>query len=197
MYESQVVSVLMYNCGSWSAPKHIMSKLNTCQRKHLRTTLNICWPTGVISNKELYRRCQVVPITERVRKARWTLLGHILRMEDNSPAALALRFAVNSSDMYKGCRGRPRINLFNTLQGELKDRHNIELKFNNDLDELKLLASDRLVWCGEICLNMMSALDDVFFVECLPAGLISFSGCHLIYGYWEISVQCYIRRNVS
>ena len=67
-------------------------------------------------------------------------------MEDNSPAALALRFAVNSSDMYKGRRGRPRINLFNTLQGELKDRHNIELKSNNDLDELKLLASDRLVW---------------------------------------------------
>ena len=146
VYEAQVVSVLMYNCGSWSAPKHIMSKLDTCQRKHLRTILNICWPTGVISNKELYRRCQVVPITERVRKARWTLLGHILRMEDNSPAALALRFAVNSSDMYKGRRGRPRINLFNTLQGELKDRHNIELKSNNDLDELKLLASDRLVW---------------------------------------------------
>ena len=29
VYEAQVLSVLMYNCGSWSALKHVLSKLDT------------------------------------------------------------------------------------------------------------------------------------------------------------------------
>ena len=106
VYEAQVVSVLLYNCGCWSAPKNVLSKLDTCSRKHLRRILNIHWPKGVISNKELYRRCNAVPITERVRKARWTLLGHILRMDDNCPPVLALRFALTSGDLYTYRHGR-------------------------------------------------------------------------------------------
>ena len=145
VYEAQVVSVLLYNCGCWSAPKHIMSKLDTCQRRHLRRILNVSWPTGVISNRELYRRCQAVPITERVRKSRWTLLGHILRMDDNCPPVLALRFAVTSDNLYKGRRGRPRINLLNTIQADLRE-HGIMLKSVNDFDILRLLALDKARW---------------------------------------------------
>ena len=69
VYDAQVTSVLLYNCSSWSAPRHVMEKLNTCHRKHLRNICNIYWPTGVISNRELYRRCATIPITERVRKS--------------------------------------------------------------------------------------------------------------------------------
>ena len=58
VYEAQVVSVLLYNCACWSAPKHVLSKLDTCQRRHLRRICNVYWPKGVISNTELYRHCQ-------------------------------------------------------------------------------------------------------------------------------------------
>ena len=122
-----------------------MSKLDICQRKHLRRILNISWPTGIISNRELYRRCQTVPITERVRKSRWTLLGHILRMDDNCPPVLALRFALTANTLYKGRRGRPRINLLNTIQADLKE-HNIELKCINDFDNLRSFALDKARW---------------------------------------------------
>ena len=145
VYEAQVVSVLLYNCGTWSAPKHVMSKLDTCHRRHLRRICNICWPTGVMSNRELYRRCQAISITERVRKARWTLLGHILRMDDNSPAALSIRFAITSADIYRGRRGRPRMNLLSTIQNDLKE-HDIALKTVGDLDAVKMLARDRVLW---------------------------------------------------
>ncbi len=63
VYDAQVVSVLLYNCSSWSAPKNVVAKLDTCHRKHLRRICNIYWPNGVISNRELYRRCGVIPIT--------------------------------------------------------------------------------------------------------------------------------------
>ena len=152
-YEAQVVSVLVYNCGCWSAPKHVLSKLDTCHRKHLRRICNIYWPTGVISNKELYRRCQAIPMTERVRKARWTLLGHILRMDDNCPPVLAIRFAITSAEQHRGRRGRPRINLFSTIEVDLKE-HNLSLKTVADLDNIKQLAMNRVLWR-----NMFKAVD--------------------------------------
>ena len=144
VYEAQVISVLLYNCSSWSAPKHVIEKLNVCQRKHLRTICNIYYP-GIISNRELYRRCETVPITERVRKARWTLLGHILRMDDNSPASLALRYAITSSDSFRGRRGRPRTNLLSIIQTDLEE-HSINLRNEEHLLELKLLAYNRTQW---------------------------------------------------
>ena len=144
VYEAQVVSVLLYNCGCWSAPKHVLFKLDVCHRTHLRRICNISWP-GVISNEELYRRCNAIPITERVRKARWTLLGHVLRMDDNCPAVLALRYAITSADLYKGRVGRPRVNLFNTIQNDLKV-HNKYLKTVDDFDEIRVLAHDRVLW---------------------------------------------------
>ena len=145
VYDAQVVSVLLYNCSSWSAPKNVMTKLDTCHRKHLRRICNIYWPKGVISNRELYRRCGVYPITERVRKARWTLFGHTLRMDDNCPASLSLRYAVDSSEFLKGRRGRPRANLFTTLVNDLKE-HDIRLKNLDDLHDIKCLAYNRVLW---------------------------------------------------
>ena len=119
--------------------------LNTCHRKHLRSICNIYWPSGVISNKELYRRCDTIPITERVRQSRWTLLGHILRSDDNTPASLALRFAISSVEHLRGRVGRPRSNLLNTIQNDLKE-HSIELKNIDDLENLKFKAHDRVAW---------------------------------------------------
>ena len=145
VYDAQVVSVLLYNCSSWSAPQSVMVKLDTCHRKHLRKILNIYWPTGVISNIELYRRCGAFPITERVRKARWTLFGHVLRMDDNCPASLALRYAVSSLEYLRGRRGRPRSNLFSTLVNDLSE-HSLSIKTVQDLSDLRLIASDRATW---------------------------------------------------
>ena len=145
VYDAQVVSVLLYNCSSWAAPQDVMEKLNTCHRKHLRSILNIKWPKGVISNVELYRRCGVRPILERVRRARWTLFGHILRMDENIPASLALRYAVSTAKTMKGRVGRPRCNLFGFIVADLRE-HSIELKDVNDLNNLRDIAANRSAW---------------------------------------------------
>ena len=44
VYEAQIVSIMMYNCGSWSPTAKSLEKLDICHRKHLRTLLNIRWP---------------------------------------------------------------------------------------------------------------------------------------------------------
>ena len=60
LYDSLVVSVLLYNC--------------------------CCWASS-ISNKALYARTQTRPLSERVEKARWTMLGHVLRSDNDTPVA--------------------------------------------------------------------------------------------------------------
>ena len=117
IYEAQVISLLMYGSCSWAAPKHKLEKLNICHRCHLRSILNVRWP-HVMSNKTLYKTCEVIPLTDRVDIARWTMLGHVLRLSENSPAAVTLTFSVD------GCpnssrRGRHQMNLFNTIKSDL------------------------------------------------------------------------------
>lgn len=144
IYEAQVVSVILYNACSWAAPKHIIEKLNICHRKHLRHILNYRWP-HIISNKNLYKRCETTPLSERVELSRWRMLGHILRSPENSPASLALSFALAEGLNFKSRRGRHQMNLFNTIRIDLNKR-GIELNNIVDLFELRILAKNRNAW---------------------------------------------------
>ena len=89
LYEAQVVSVMMYNCNSWCATKQMRDKLDVTHRKHLRIILNYRWPNGVISNRTLYGRCNVEPLSNRIDSMRWKMFGHILRSNDTTPAILS------------------------------------------------------------------------------------------------------------
>ena len=114
LYEALVTPVLLYNCNSWAAPDNILKKLDVCQRKHLRRILNTTYP-HVITNRDLYARCGVSPLTERVAKSRWKMLGHILRSDCNSPPQLALSFAVESMNSMRGRLGRHQMNIFKCI----------------------------------------------------------------------------------
>jgi hypothetical protein len=93
IYEAQVVSILLYNCGTWAASQTTLEKLDITHRKHLRRILNIRWP-GVSSNKSTYQRCNAEPLSTRVAVSRWRLLGHILRGDKDVPAYLSILFAI-------------------------------------------------------------------------------------------------------
>ncbi|KAL5247145.1 hypothetical protein ACHWQZ_G019116 [Mnemiopsis leidyi] len=144
VYEAQVVSVIMYNASCWAAPAAVMEKLDICHRKHLRAIMNVRYPS-TISNKTLYLRCNTCPLSERVQRARWKLLGHVLRSPENSPAQSALCFVVNQVTILPGRRGRHRINLFDVLKSDLKNR-DISLNDYSDILNLRMLASDRKRW---------------------------------------------------
>ena len=50
------------------------------------------------------------------------MFGHILRSNENTPAQLALLFAVESSELFVGRLGRPRMNIFSDLANDIMDR---------------------------------------------------------------------------
>ena len=144
LYEALVVSVLLYNCNSWAAPKNVIEKVDICHRKHLRKILRIYYP-ATISNVHLYKRCNTRPLSEKIAKARWTMLGHVLRSESNSPARVALHFAIESMSTMRGRVGRHQCNLLKTIKCDLNERK-IKLVNTNDLYNLYFLASDREHW---------------------------------------------------
>ena len=130
VYEAMVVSVMMYNCSSWAATKDTLKKLDVCHRKHLRKIINVKWPQ-TISNDKLYEICNTKCLSERVRLARWKMLGHILRSPDNTPAALSLVHAIKGS-VAKKRRGSHKANLLKVLRDDMKsmpiDRTSVYVK---------------------------------------------------------------------
>ena len=103
VYEAQVVSTM--HCTIRLAGQHqnvylIYQNLDVTHRRHLRTILNCKWP-HVISNKSLYERCNSRPLSERVHKSRWKMLGHVLRSQENSPSMLAFNIFIDGSTIYK------------------------------------------------------------------------------------------------
>ena len=150
IYEAQVVSILLYNCNSWAAPAASFNYLDVTHRRHLRTILNIKWPTGFIKNSELYKRCNTTPLSARVSAFRWRMLGHTLRGAEDNPAYLSILFAVNAdTDLinFEGRLGRPCLNLLDMIRNDLK-RKNIcnSLRSISDFENLRTIAVNRVEW---------------------------------------------------
>ena len=112
-------------------------------RRHLRSILNYRHPY-IISNKNLYERCNTEPLSARVDRNRWRMLGHVLRGPMNGPAYSSLVFAVNTLQ-YQGRRGRPQSNLFSLILQDLSVRK-IFLNNLHDLSYLRFIAQDRAQW---------------------------------------------------
>ena len=144
IYHAVVVSVMLYNCGSWAAPQSILSTLDKCHRRHLRSILRIHWP-NTISNELLYSRCNTRPLSEMVRESRWRMLGHVLRMPPDTPAQQALQFAVVGAQQFKGRRGRHQTNLLETIRTDLRSV-NRRLAIDSDIARLREEATDRAQW---------------------------------------------------
>ena len=156
LYKSLIKSILLYNCGTWDITKHEEEKLDTHHRRQLRRIIGIKYPTK-ISNTNLYKRCNEIPITHTIMKARWRLFGHILRRERNIPAYKAMQFYFTKNPIHKNFRGKERTSLPTTLARDL-DRlytatfqdhsycRKLKLRTLEDLEHLRTIAQDRNTW---------------------------------------------------
>ena len=67
LFNSNVISVQLYGCQSWRVNKNDMHKLDVFQTKCLRRICNLFW-TNKISNEDLYRRTNSLPISCLIQK---------------------------------------------------------------------------------------------------------------------------------
>ena len=145
LYDALVVSVMIYNGNSWSAPAHVIEKLDTTHRRHLRKILKIQWPKGRISNKNLYERCNTTKISDRIAKYRWTMLGHVLKGVVKIFIYLSMKFAIYMSETVVGRQSCHQMNLFQVIKKDLQPR-GLYLNNLDDSNRLREVAFDRAQW---------------------------------------------------
>ena len=110
--------VLTYNCGTWGLTKKDEEILDTFHRKQLKFLIHKRFP-HIISNTNLYKRCNEYTLSLFILRSRWKRFGHILRLEDQTPAYKTMVFYFEKTDA-KGFRGRPRTTIATTINNDIK-----------------------------------------------------------------------------
>ena len=143
LYCAFILPVLIYNSGTWGLTQRAEQSLDSFHRRQLRTLLGIKWPQR-IRNSALYERCQCESLSSLIRKNRWRLFGHILRLPDNTPAKLSMIHYFKSTE--RKWRGRPRITLPLRLAEDMAAVGAGTLNTIADLRRLEMLSCDRSSW---------------------------------------------------
>ena len=152
LYNALVKPILLYNCGTWGLNKKWLERLDATHRRHLRRLLGVFYPEH-ISNARLYKQCNEEPVSKYIKKARWRLLGHILRLPRDAPAQCALdAYATTAAP---GRRGKHQTGLVTMLKADLETFKNkpsrrvisqIGFDMPAKLTKLRALAQDKDGW---------------------------------------------------
>jgi hypothetical protein len=117
IFKSNVLGVLLYGAESWKVTNAITTRLDVFQTRCLRRILRIFWP-NTISNEELYKRTNTIPLSQEIKRGRWTCIGHVCRMHPTSIPRVALRWTPTG----KRKRGRPKETWRRSVEKEMKEK---------------------------------------------------------------------------
>ena len=138
LYESLVISTLLYGAESWPLSVTQMKKFEAAHHKFQRRLLGITWRDKVrneeIRKKTGSRKLEDIIKERRLRSHRW--LGHVLRMDNSRTARQATHLELRG---YKRKPGRPRKNWADVIKRDL--RH-MDLTW----EEAEELANDKAEW---------------------------------------------------
>ena len=116
IYQSCVLSTLLYGSECWRMIEHDLSKLVSFHTTRLRKILRIFWPWK-ISNDQLLKQTKQEDIPTVITRRRWRWIGHVSQ-EDNANIA---RIAMHWTPEGKCDRGHPKTTWRRTLERELKE----------------------------------------------------------------------------
>ena len=134
LYQSCVLSTLLYGSECWRTTENDLHKLSTFHTKSLRKIQRIFWPQ-TISNQHLLSLCKQDNMATILMRRRWKWIGHVIRREQDNITQTALHWTPDG----KRKRGRPKITWRRTVEGELKTLH-------HTWGSIKTLAHNRQEW---------------------------------------------------
>ena len=144
-----ILPIMLYGSECWALARVDARKVDTLDQWCLRRILDIRW-YHCVSNCEVWRLTEKLPLTSIIQKRRLTMFGHLVRMDESTDARRILT-AVPQSEWRRPV-GRPYTSWMATLNNDLA-QHNltvedaIELALNKPL--WRLLAASRAThwWC--------------------------------------------------
>ena len=135
IFQSNVLSVLLYGCETWKMNEADEHKLDVFVNSCLRKILKIFWPNR-ISNQRLHEITGISKVSMEIRLRKWRYIGHILRKDHNCHERIALRWTPDG----KRRRGRPKETWRRTAERERRT-----LGFNS-WEAAAAVAKDRNRW---------------------------------------------------
>ena len=134
IYQSCVLSTLLYGLECWWMTEQDLSKLASFHTANLRKILRIFWPQK-ISNDQLLRQTKQEDIRTLVNRRRWRWIGHVMRKASNNIARIAMHWTPEG----KRSRGRPKTTWRRTVEKRLRG-------LNYSWSTIEKLAKDRQGW---------------------------------------------------
>ena len=134
LFNSNVISVLLYGCQSWRVNKNDMDKMDVFQTKCLRRICNI-FRLNKISNEDLYIMTNSLPISCQMQEHRMRWLGHVLRMSPDQIPRVTPRWTATR----KRSNGRPKTTWRRYITAELSD-------MGLTIGQTEVIAQDRKRW---------------------------------------------------
>ena len=131
-------------------------------RKQLRQVVGIKWPHR-ISNRNLYRMTGSQEISKTITERRWNLLGHILRLNADTPARKSMRYYFKQRTSQKFL-GRDRTTIVTTINKDIKRSKEEISSFpvtplisSVSLQNIASKARNRKLWAGIVKQVLYSA----------------------------------------
>ena len=107
-FEAYITPIFLYNSELWTLTKTLENQIDSFHRRILRShVLNIRWPK-IVKNEDVYEKTKIEPWSKTIEKKRIKWFGHLMRLDENTPAQKALRVALMQS---KRPRGRPKVEM--------------------------------------------------------------------------------------
>ena len=89
LLKAYVQSIFLYNSKLWITTKTIADKVDSYQQKLLHHVMDVRSPK-IVKNTELYEKAGAEKWNSIVKKRRLSWLGHLLRLNEETPAKKAL-----------------------------------------------------------------------------------------------------------
>jgi len=115
------VPTLTYQCQSWTLTNPLKSKIQACEMRCLRKTINAT-RRDKIKNETVRKRVGTQPVQEFINRRQIKWFGHLIRMKPNETPAMAYN---NKYDGYR-TRGRPRKRWIDGIK-EILEQHQMTL----------------------------------------------------------------------
>ena len=111
LYESLVMSTMLYSAELWPLSIMLKKKLEAARHKFQQWILGISWRDKV-QNEQVREKTtlQTLSLTIKERRLRW--IGHVLQMDDNRLPKQAIYWEANNQERRLG---RPRNNCLDII----------------------------------------------------------------------------------
>ena len=146
IFNAYAASIFLYNSETWTLTASHIKQIDSFHRRLMRTVLHVRWPR-IITNEDLYRRTKAEPWSKTICRRRLNWLGHVMRLDEKTPARVALKEYLTPM---RRPVGRPALTWLKQIETDL-NATNVQLNLSKDNPEqiiitLEKITKDRSNW---------------------------------------------------